>query len=74
MVYLGPDKAKPFVRRGRKAAGLFREKDGRAAEGTDFGKPGLSILALLLEVGDMKEGESLSDEVYCEKENEKRSS
>jgi hypothetical protein len=26
-----PDKAKPFVRRGRKAAGLHRE-DGRAAE------------------------------------------
>jgi hypothetical protein len=27
-----PDKAKPFVRRGRKAAGLLI-KDGRAAEG-----------------------------------------
>jgi hypothetical protein len=28
-----PDKAKPFVRRGRKAAGLCKEEDGRAAEG-----------------------------------------
>jgi len=27
------EKANPFVRRGRKAAGLFREEDGRAAEG-----------------------------------------
>jgi hypothetical protein len=29
-----PDKAKPFERRGRKAAGL--EEDGRAAEGSDL--------------------------------------
>ncbi len=28
-----PDKANPSVKRGRRAAGLFREKDGRAAEG-----------------------------------------
>jgi hypothetical protein len=27
------DKAKPFVRRGRKAVGLFKEEDDRSAEG-----------------------------------------
>jgi hypothetical protein len=32
-----PDKAKPFVRRGRKAAGLLI-KDGRAAEGWTSGR------------------------------------
>jgi len=30
---VNPDKANPFVRRGRKAAGLFGQKDGRVAEG-----------------------------------------
>jgi hypothetical protein len=34
-----PDKAKPFVRGGRKAAGLINE-DGRAAEGLTFGEFG----------------------------------
>jgi hypothetical protein len=29
---LNPDKANPFARRGRKAAGLLREKDGGVAE------------------------------------------
>ena len=37
-----PDKAKPFERRGRKAAGLLR-KDGRAAEGWTSGKLGFFI-------------------------------
>jgi hypothetical protein len=38
-----PDKAKPFVRRGRKAAGLSRE-DGRAAEGWFFWRFGFFVL------------------------------
>ena len=37
-----PDKAKPSVRRGRKAAGLI--EDGRAAEGLAFGVFGLFVL------------------------------
>jgi hypothetical protein len=36
-----PEKAKPFVRRGRKAADLVR--DGRAAGGSSFGKFGFSF-------------------------------
>jgi hypothetical protein len=35
-----PDKAKPSAKTGRKAADLLGE-DGRAAEGRDFGMPGL---------------------------------
>ena len=37
-----PNKTKPFVRRGRKAAGLI--EDGRAAEGLAFGVFGLFVL------------------------------
>jgi hypothetical protein len=38
-----PDKAKPFVRGGRKAAGLINE-DGRAAEGLTFGEFGFFLM------------------------------
>jgi hypothetical protein len=43
---LNPDKAKPSVRRERKAAGLLK-KDGWAAEGRNNGMFGFSVLLIL---------------------------